>query len=139
MKLISDTQIAYMAGIFDGEGWVGINTCKPYGAHKTPRYSLYIGVSNTYLPVLDMFVECFSGRIKNTNSTNKPCYCWRTTSHKAAYVLETFMPYLTVKKEQAKIAIEYVNKHCNSFRSKLLTQEELNDRELFKTRIVAAR
>ena len=139
MAGLSDTDIAYMAGIFDGEGWVGINTSKPHGKHKSPRYSLYMGVANTYIPVLEMFAEEFGGHIKLASGKNKPCYSWRTTSHKAAHVLKVLMPYLRIKKDQALVAIEYVEKHCDSDRTKVLTKRILADREFYKQKIVSLR
>ena len=125
MAGLTETDIAYMAGIFDGEGWVGVNCSKPYGAHKSPRYTLQMGVANTYIPVLEMFVDEFGGYIKKQSKANKQCYSWRASSHRAKLVLETLMPYLKIKKEQAIIAIEYIIKHCDRDNTKSLTPEIL--------------
>jgi len=141
---LTKTELAYMAGIFDGEGWVGVNTSRPYGAHKSPRYSLVMGVANTYMPVLEMFSDYYGGDIQRQSpshdkTSNKICYTWRTCSHKARIVLNDLMPYLTIKKEQAIIAIEYIDKHCKLQHGTKLTKEVLADREMYKLRIVSAR
>lgn len=139
-ELKLELHLAYFAGIFDGEGWVSITRTRPYGRHVTPRYSLYIGVANTYLPVLEAMKLLFGGSLGKTAKVNLQCYAWRLTSHNAVRFLEALLPYLRIKRMQAEIGIEYMSVVSDGRgRFTRLTDEELAVREVFRLRLASSR
>jgi len=102
--------IAYLAGIFDGEGSVYINkTSSPHSLklweRKTPNYALNCGVTNSYRGVLEIFQKLFGGSIYDRKSHQ--VYDYRIDRIMAKEMLKNLLPYLVIKKEQARIAIEF--------------------------------
>jgi len=104
-------KLAYYAGIFDGEGHITIGASKRSNA--TINYWLQIGIVNTYLPLLEDIQRDFGvghlsrlyGPMKMANRL--PAMCWRCTSNQAMHVLEAMLPFLRLKQEVARIAIEF--------------------------------
>lgn len=111
--------LAYYAGVFDGEGHITI--CISKRANGSAQYWLQIGVCNTYVPLLDNFKADFGvGHLSKlygpkSNAPRIPAMCWRCTSNQAMYILEAMLPFLRIKKEPAKLAIEF-QKHSFSSR-----------------------
>lgn len=105
VEQLSAEQLAYIAGFFDGEGCVHIG-----GRRHNSSYNLEVSASNTDKAVLDMLQLCFGGRIdtvKKTKSHYKQCYKWRAVSTQAKDFLSNIKLFLTVKKQQAEIAIAF--------------------------------
>jgi len=101
------TTLAYIAGFFDGEGSIYISK-----GHS--QYFLCAKLTNTNLPVLKN-IE----RILNLGSTStshdkreRSSQLFRTQffCNEAKQFLESIYPYLIIKKEQAKLAIEFQSK-----------------------------
>ncbi len=121
---------AYFAGLFDGEGSVGIQKSE----HKTPAgnttvgYSLRVHFSLTYKPVLIRMQKLFGGNIHTTNmekrknnksvkklaATNyyssekwKQLYIYYLNSRDALYFLKVIEPFCDEKRPQVLLAIQY--------------------------------
>jgi hypothetical protein len=102
--------LAYYAGIFDGEGHVTIVGSRR--SNGRVDYWLQIGIVNTYRSLLDSLLSDFGvGHLSQTSGSGQgnclPCWSWRCTSNQAMYVLEALLPYLRLKLEPAKLAIEF--------------------------------
>lgn len=103
------TDMAYMAGIFDGEGSISI------GRHKkrenwNPSYCLKVTIvmCNPYIPNLFRMafggaIACYQPRIDR----KLPTWHWYLSSKKAAFFLETLGPYLRLKRDEARLAIAF--------------------------------
>ena len=108
---ISERDKVYIAGLFDGEGHVFITEdMRPN--YKTSLHILRTGVTNTYKPVIEWLFSIYpttiSKRVRHKNHpTWKPCYFWEASSKKALYFLKSIYPYLKIKKEQVRLAIEF--------------------------------
>ena len=97
-------ELAYIAGIFDGEGCIGI------ARSKNGRYYHLIaelGMANKYISHLLKFH--FGGSV---HEIPKPDNCqvqwhWRVASVKADMFLRTIVPYLRLKKAEAQLGIEF--------------------------------
>lgn len=122
--------LAYLAGFFDGEGCIYINKFwdKRLNRHE---YALSIEVGNTNPVPLRMFQEIFGGdfrpRIKKQKHW-KQAWAWRVKSEMAEIFLESLLPYLVLKEEEAILALEYRRtcvKNCGQRR----TEEEIEQRE----------
>lgn len=108
LKTPSKDNLLYYAGFFDGEGHITIAISK---TKKQPFYWLQIGVTGTFLTVLDDFQNDFGfGHFSETyglNTNKRRCKHWRCTSNQAMHVLKCLLPYLRVKKDQAVLAIDF--------------------------------
>lgn len=110
-KIPSQERLIYYAGFFDGEGHITFAISKN---KSQPSYWLQIGVTSTFLSVLDELQNDFGcGHFSETyglNTENRRCRHWRCTNNQAMHVLKCLLPYLRVKKEQAILAIKFQEK-----------------------------
>lgn len=98
--------IAYIAGIIDGEGYVGIKKTKAYQCQgrKTPGYHARIQVRMTHEGAISFLVDTLGGsyyREKPHSDRGKPLFCYQASDKKAEFILSTVLPYLKVKLESA--------------------------------------
>jgi len=105
---LNHLDLAYLAGIFDGEGSISIT--KSHRNKKfNPTYAIRISVQmcNPYIPHL--FLDTFGGSINcyEHKGNQLPHWHWHLWSTKAIPFLETLMPYLRLKKNEAELAIEF--------------------------------
>lgn len=113
----TETEKAWGAGLFDGEGHIGVHLCnnpKTGYAH----WKLSVMVVNTHTPTMERFQALFGGRKRyRTNGKNaRNIWSWRMGEGQAAAFLEMLMPYLFTKKEQAKMALEFRETYATSNR-----------------------
>jgi len=99
--------LAYIAGLFDGEGSICIAKAKPRGGRKSPHYTLAINITNTNMEVLEWTQSLFGGSINRKEGVNKPCFSWYCSALKAEHFLMSILPFLKIKKGRAKIALGY--------------------------------
>jgi DNA-binding transcriptional regulator YiaG len=107
-RAATDLEIAYLAGLFDGEGMVHIRRAI-VGVRRNPSYALEIQISNSHRRVMDWVVEHFGGFLIEMRelSAVRPQWKWVLRCQKARTVLETMLPYLVVKLQQAVVAIDF--------------------------------
>lgn len=115
MKTLDETERAYAAGIIDGEGSIMLIHQPPRGGvHKWEYWVLRISVANTDKKLIDWLVDKFGGGFTHSRSLNprhRDVFQWRVDAGKARPVLFAVLPYLLLKREQADIAIQYLNTH----------------------------
>ena len=103
------TDLAYTAGIVDGEGTIGIYRIP----HKNGKasYILQVFVGNTNEWLIQWLRFAFGGSIvyrpSLEDSNHKPSWVWRLTANKALRFLNLVYPYLRLKKPQADLAIKF--------------------------------
>ncbi len=98
---IPPPRLAYLAGFFDGEGCISIHGGKKWAPH------VRLDVGNSNIAPLQLFEGAFGGSIRRYVLKNgKQFFNWTANPEVAAGVLEAFLPYLTVKKRQARIAVK---------------------------------
>src|SRR6266446_750988 len=108
--------LAYIAGLIDGEGTVCIfnSTGKTKGI-VYPRGRPILAITNTHRGVLDWVKSQVGGaavyvkRARNDSGRYKPCYAWSTGWQHAKAILIACLPYLIIKREQALLFIEFCN------------------------------
>lgn len=98
--------LAYTAGIVDGEGCVAINVSRNRSSNIC--YYPYVSVKNTDMVLTGWLLETFGGRVTYASGTNrhKATYTWRLYGRNAHNFLELTLPYLKLKWRQAEIALE---------------------------------
>jgi hypothetical protein len=114
--------IAYMAGFIDGEGTITLNL-----GSSGKWWSPYVGVINTDFNVMDFFAKIFGRRAslkKDKRLGRNDAYGVEITSLREVYeFLQIIYPYLRVKKEQAKLLLEYCKLRLARFQQPLNAQE----------------
>lgn len=98
------TDIAWAAGIVDGEG------CIRTTRHRHRALSVELTVTNTDPRMLFKLRELFGGNIcqqRKASEKGRATWCWRVHCENAICILETLLPFLIVKRDQASLAISF--------------------------------
>ena len=109
-EVLTTEELAYIAGIFDGEGTVTINVYnanRPYGIIKV-RY-LQVSLSSTDRDTINYLKDTFGGSVFTTKAigNRKEIRRWLIVSRTATDFLARVLPYLRVKKEHAILGIDF--------------------------------
>lgn len=95
---------AYIAGCIDGDGHIGISS---HG-----QYSPCIQLVGQSKELMDYIQKCFGGTYSNKNKNRpdkEPFYEWNMYGRTAQIeFVESILPYLVIKKSQAKILLEFM-------------------------------
>jgi hypothetical protein len=114
--------LIYMAGFFDGEGYIGL--LKRKRNETQTEYYIQISIGQNDGGTMDWIKENFGG---NLYSVKRDGSYWWIASGKAAYtVLKRIEPYLKYKKPQAQLAIKFYEGKVGGVR---MTEEEKLRRE----------
>ena len=100
--MTKDTDIAYLAGLIDGEGTVSLQLRKKH------LVALRVVVYNTNEDVIDWCQAAFDGtkhKVGRVREGHKQEWQWFTHSDYAAEILEMVMPYLIIKRAKAEVAL----------------------------------
>jgi hypothetical protein len=102
---IPESDLAYFAGFFDGEGTIAIRSRSCQGTSG----SLRLGVINTYIPVIKKFSSDFGfgSIILRRDENKKPTATWEVSGADAVNLLQLLLPFLIVKKSQAELALAF--------------------------------
>ncbi len=105
------TDLAYIAGLFDGEGCVSFSTSK-YKPRGTVSHQILVTLGNTEEYPIQWLHLCYGGSIYVRKPPKqfpraKTLYVWRLLCQEACNFLKDIEPYLIIKKPQATIAIKY--------------------------------
>ena len=99
--VMTEIDLAYFAGIFDGEGCVSIQPNKG-------QLTLTVDVVNTNFEVIENMHKYLGGHLSlRTQNKISPMRVWYVRGHKCAESLKPLIPYLHIKREQALLAIEF--------------------------------
>ena len=101
--------LAYMAGIVDGEGCIAIDR---FTNKNLPSYCyrLKLRVTNTNHWLIEQMKYYFGGNIKTVRPRNekvKQAWEWYLAGKPASLCLKFLLPYLHIKKPQAELGIRF--------------------------------
>lgn len=128
-----ETDLAWAAGIIDGEGHIGLYLSR---TNTGNCYVLKVAVVNTNLKMLERLKSIFNGgsinvRIKK-QSHHKQQWCYYACSKKAERVLQSVLPYLVAKSDQAELGLlsrKYIRQHgINTMNPEMEKQSEISAR-----------
>ncbi|KKN20113.1 hypothetical protein LCGC14_0938960 [marine sediment metagenome] len=129
--LYNSHDLAYLAGLLDGEGYVGIGA-RVSGKYKSRQLILQVRIGMTDSTVIQWVHKTFGGQIyEHKRLPNKTMWLWSITQQPAADLLAVINPYLKTKRTQAWLAQEYQAQRTPSTGGKLVPVEELVLREGF--------
>ncbi len=103
--MVKETQLNWVAGLLDGEGWVGY-TGDSNGIYKN-RYPS-IKIVNTEKELLEQVYNIFGigsihQRTKSINPKCKPSWVWSVYGKKAKNILVLLQPYIISPSKRIKI------------------------------------
>lgn len=111
---MTNEELAYLAGLFDGEGCVSIVHHRRKNRKGGAMYhELYIGIANTYWPVIDWVHKSLGyGTIHKKRAAGMPgarkdIWYWETANRKAEQFLALIRPYLKIKVAQAEEGLAF--------------------------------
>ena len=123
--MTADTDLAYMAGLIDGEGCVSIDKIN----HKNGRtyYGLRVTFTNSSIEVIEWIKDHFAKHTWHTTDHRgkKSIHCMVWRSDQAAELLRSLQPYLVVKARHAEWAILFQDSLPDVGKAKTTTDEEL--------------
>lgn len=134
---MKDTDLAYLAGLIDGEGTIScsqLKTTKGFLAlHKQ------LSIFNTNIAVISWITSRFGGTVHSRSRDIK----WKTehqvkwSANEGYKLLKLVLPYIVIKRQQAEIylalhetkSISGVTQEVQSYRAELVAKlQELNKR-----------
>lgn len=108
---LSDVQAAWLAGLIDGEGCLGIWRERRKGNTSGYRYRASVQIANTNRALLDMIASVLPGTIQMKDARvkkgHKPLYQFYLYARCVGPVLERVAPFLVIKKEQARVLMRF--------------------------------
>lgn len=95
--------LAYWAGLFDGEGCVFISKSKKH-------YQAGVNLSNTDENIIRALKDSFGGRFYSTHpkGNRKPAFIWQAWGETALNFLTAIKPYVRVKPRRVEIGIGFL-------------------------------
>lgn len=109
------TELAYIAGLFDGEG--SIHVARLHGTSGKSYYRIVAQVDMTDDRAIRLIEKMGYGSIyvgKPKPPNRAGCFHWVTVNKQAAEFLLKILPYLRIKKEQAYVALQFQSERATS-------------------------
>lgn len=133
---MKETDLAYFAGLLDGEGCIVIVAVKhSYGI----EYKARILVVNTDRKMIEWCVEKFNGFLHQRRFRNKKwkdCFSWhRGIAKKDEEWLRSLLPYMITKKERVQLLIDYLQTVSEKRTKRNLPPEVFAERKRIKEKI----
>ena len=100
-------ELAYLAGIIDGEGCISLSTGK---TSRRIRHSTQVFIGNTDERLIHWLHQRFGGSIgvrQRQNASHKPLWYWLVSGAAIEPILRATLPYLRLKHAQACLVLEY--------------------------------
>lgn len=123
MTILTKENLAYIAGLFDGEGTLVIGKY-PRISQKNLAYRAYMAIANTHVPTLQKIKSLIGGKIVE-QGIGKSCYSLTLSTNEIRNILSELLPYLSIKKEQAEVMLKFLDNQA-SHNFGLLSQEDLS-------------
>lgn len=105
-----EIKLAYIAGLFDGEGTVTLS----YNNKKDIYRAATVSMSSTSIELLELLVEEFGGSIvkqKVYKEHHKQSWSWRLQRRNAISFLDSILPYMMEKEKIRRASLlcnEYI-------------------------------
>ena len=129
--MYSQKDLAYFAGIMDGEGWFSIQ--KSIRKNCSPTYTPNIGVGSSDKILIDWLVNHFGGKIRyrihHHQIGKKAIYEWRPSWTVVKCIIPKTLSFLVIKGERAKLLMELGKLSSIKFRKGGVPKENTLKRE----------
>ena len=111
---MTPTELAYLAGIVDGEGNIAIakKPARAKSGEKTSTHWNYVKISNCDIRLLNWVLSVtgrgtISQESRAYTDNRRNHFTWIITSVAAASLLHEIYPYLVIKKDQANVVFRF--------------------------------
>lgn len=102
------TTLAYLAGLVDGEGYIGIKR-----THRkdcvSPIFHERIQVRMVHEGSIQLLKETLGGNYyceQARSHLGRPLFCWQASDALACDILSKLLPFLVIKRDSAKTVLE---------------------------------
>jgi hypothetical protein len=114
-KEYSIAEIAYLAGIIDGEGciYIGNHSCNAETGDK--YFQTIMKVTSTDKCLIDWLQKIFGGLVKEytpnqtPENSRKPAWFWQASGERLTHLCELLIPYAIIKKTELEIMLRMRN------------------------------
>lgn len=109
----SDIERAYMAGIMDGEGYIGLAQHGRGGGKsmRIGRITLNVRVVNTNRDMMEWIATRWPSALNyqssDPSSNRKARWVWSLNANNALHFLDEVYPFMVARRPQAKVAIRF--------------------------------
>lgn len=109
---LNEVDRAYLAGLTDGEGCIGIEYAARSATDPRKRARLYVNINNTHEGLIQNLKRMAGGlgsiqeRDPPADKNWKKIWIWVIKGGSARWFLEQIKDYLIVKKDQATLALD---------------------------------
>ena len=103
-------ELAYFAGILDGEGCFCLHSHTAKPSFRGHIYACAIHVGNTDIRLLQWIADRFGGRVfaeQRQNAKWKDVWRWYARTDDMDVWLPAVLPYLIIKRDQAELLMAY--------------------------------
>jgi len=147
IAVVSNTDWIRLAAYVDGEGTIMISKSRTKTGRGNPNYVLMLIVANTHPLLIKWLCDTFPATAVYSHSSRsrmevacgvqhrKPCFSWRQFEERAAIIIERILPYLIMKKDQAKVALAYRELRKAGSKGRKVTAEDLAAREEMRSKM----
>lgn len=125
---------AYLAGLFDGEGCIKTAFKTYTTGNRRSTWQLSLDICNTHRPVIEWVQSMFGGFAytqEREEAHVRRRFHWASRSGAGClFVLRGILPYLRIKREQAELAIDFLETVNPRFcKGVILTDDDLKMRQ----------
>lgn len=116
----------YLAGIVDGEGYIGIHRSWGKGS-RSFAYSIRVIIANTDARLIEWIQRAIQTDVKGIQMRGGPQGRWKPrlsiqlTGANAEALIRAVRPYLVIKGEQADIALRFRDERASRYVGKVTT------------------
>jgi len=109
--MIKNEVIAYLAGIADGEGYIGIKKTKAQHRPgcKSPVYQERLVIRMADKQAIELFKKTLGGWSypeKQYSPKRRPCFVYEVQNKSAVAIIRALLPFLRIKKRQAIMVLK---------------------------------
>lgn len=114
---LTPTLLAYIAGLFDGEGYIGVKKRLPNGRNKwaSPKYSVAVSIGMTDREPIELVARSFNAvnrvRVRQRKAHYKTMYELDFENDRAVALLRAIRPYLGSPKSTSRAATCFTSRH----------------------------
>lgn len=106
---LSNEQVAYLAGLIDGDGCISLYKRKDAKAARGTTYTPYMTITAKNISFLEYLKEMYGGSINlataKSGFNGLGCKSLRFSSNECRYLLPLLIPHLVLKKSEAYILL----------------------------------
>lgn len=121
----------YVAGLFDGEGSIGVYKRKDSRISRGFSISYRVRLVNQYKSILQELHKLHGGRLRRKSNKIE---CWELeldTKEQIMNFLKTYSSYMIIKKSKAKKLLNYLESKSKQGRSVNLNEKDIKFIEQF--------